>query len=187
MLRTRTNRRAWAVCGVLVLGGGLWVGKNLLERELPKFQAGTAGPVVQLVAVTVGTDHVSGSWLGRILHLLPGSAGRLTSVQARFPVVALTTPRPAVVVHLDVRYGTPTPPASRRSWHVFLADETGAASQVEENPLPMGVAGRMAAVFTAVPRRQRELRLQFYQEAADGSLLLAGTLRAPNPWFGAFP
>lgn len=187
MLRSRTNRWIWGLSVALVLGLSAWIGGKLPGRALPTFQAGTSGPVVQLVGVTTGTQHVSGSWVGRILRRVFGSTGRWATLQAKFPVVALTTPNPAVVVHLEVQYLSSVVPPSRRSWHVFLADETGCVTQVEENPLPMGVAGRLAAVFNAVPRRQRELHLQFYQETSDGSLLLAGKLVAPNPWFGEFP
>lgn len=183
------------------VGGLLVVISLLLVRELWReakpLSSGTLtlpdGAIVRIVGATYGTNHVLATPFQKLLLRMPNPVQqflqrRLTSGWPWVP--SRITPEPALVVWLkDVRPGgSPVPGAGPPpgSFRVFLADASGFASGNAADLFGWWGSPQSLA-FSLIPRRDREMSLEFYYQPPGGQSTNCGRLTMRNPLYGRFP
>jgi hypothetical protein len=147
------------------------------------------GSVVRIIAVTYGTNHVAGSVLARLVDKWPprvqAVAKRLFGVRAS-ALGKMATPESRLVVWVDRTTNSTMPTGVFSGSHVALADGTAFVSGSRVSiggwwSTPMGLS------FGAVPRRDRQLSLQFFHYGTGGPVTNSGSLSFENPLFGTHP
>ncbi len=182
-MKTTLRLLSWILLAALLALSLLWT-LNRQPPPLPSVTLAHGGPTVRVAAVTTGTNHLHGPWLGRALASstrLQPLAERLFGPRAR--ASRASTLQPSVMLWLEPV--TPTPgPTLGRSWRAFLADETGFLSGPDAH---LSLWTAQPVTFTVVPRRSPTLNLWFFEDLPDGTKLKAGQLTVPNPWFDTYP
>jgi hypothetical protein len=148
------------------------------------------GSVVRIIAVTYGTNHVIGPPVWRLLAKLPtnlqGLLQRSPWMANRLAAVRTTrTTDPTMIVWLQRATNNATAPSGSSSCDVCLADGSGFSSGNSAwlnwwlNPAELH--------FSAVPRRDRIISINFFCHNPDGTVRPCGSLPFANPVFGEFP
>jgi hypothetical protein len=171
---------------ILVIAAARWF---IPPQIPPQIITMPNGVQFQLVGVTYGTNHIMGSTAARLLYRFPGPVTNL--VQKYFgkwigPISVRKSETPALCAWL-LPLTTNWAALNRTpATYCKLADEHDIEGGLQI--LTGGGGSQIAAMFSIVPRRSRELQLGFYQdEYKNGNYVEFGRVRFPNPVYGRFP
>ena len=145
------------------------------------------GSSVSVMTTTYGTRHRIGPWLAHLVDRLPGRA-RVWAFQWLGNSAALRfsadTSEPMLLVWVLRNPITNSAALPRHAYTVQLADAQGALAGQTVNYVGYPLEHLQFSLF---PRRDRELRLRFFERGSSPKTQDCGTLTVPNPFYAAYP
>jgi hypothetical protein len=179
--------------GLAVLAGLLTLALLGLRLQKPEpISTGSLvlpdGSTVRIVGATYGTNHLLGPPVARLAYRIsPNIQNVLASLFGRFAALrgSTITPRPALVVWLDRTSTNSTLPPSGYM-EAFLADTSGFLSGNGASVFG-GLPGPSSLPFYAIPRRDRDITLNFISHTSTGETKNCGSLGLINPLYASYP
>jgi hypothetical protein len=149
------------------------------------------GTSASILAVTYGTNHMVGKALARVVTRLPDRVqDLLPDIFGVGGLHAMITSGPELVVWVQRRTNGigAMPPISSGYFNAFLGDESNFVSGTEAI-MPGWMPGFevQPVQFKVLPRRDREITLNFFYHNATGGVTNCGSLPFVNPVYSNYP
>lgn len=151
------------------------------------------GQTYRFAGLTYGTNHLVGTWLGKLVARLPKPlAGAVTAIAGSGQTQTTTSLRPSVCVWLESQRPIATT-GGGTIYYALLADENGImAGRQAINSAGGYMSPRwVGAMFSDLPRRNRTVQCVLFQyvppDGQPGKYNEVGRIHFTNPLYGQYP